>query len=383
MLSIGRLKKEILLVIISVFLTLLFCEFLFYLNDKYYFISKLNINKNQSVDNDLKDDFFEKKLNSFLLVSPYRNWKHQIKELSDKKREIKKYRNSDVPLGLPNQEMIVTAKFIDNNDILYKAKYTFDELGFRKVNPDIPYKNHKKILFLGCSFTFGEGLNDNETSAYFFQNLNKKYKVLNYGFPGYGPNDILFDLENNVKKTLGSIESVEIVIYTMLEDHIERASCSMRYCFKDERAQNRLKAPMYKMQSNGELKYYGAFKDNFPWNQIWLNLFKKSSILNSDQFQINHEKRVLTVKMLNKIKMISKKKWNVKKFIVALYPGYWSKEQAIKFKKILKEYDIEYIDFTNISINSQETDFYFPYDHHPTVAGAYLYAWMLNEKIMQ
>ena len=65
-----------------------------------------------------------------------------------------------------------------------------------------PNSNEKStdcVLFLGCSFTFGEGLEDTTTLTYYFNQLaGQKFKVLNYGFHRYSPNQVLSNIENRV-----------------------------------------------------------------------------------------------------------------------------------------------------------------------------------------
>lgn len=71
------------------------------------------------------------------------------------------------------------------------AKAHFNSDGFRGRDFSINKTNNTfRIMLLGDSFTFGHGLNDNETIGHFLEKnlstkLSKKIEVLNLGLPGY------------------------------------------------------------------------------------------------------------------------------------------------------------------------------------------------------
>jgi hypothetical protein len=55
------------------------------------------------------------------------------------------------------------------------------------------------IVFFGCSFMFGAGLNDADTLAQAFaDSLDRKERVLNLGFPGYGPQQFLSEMQSGL-----------------------------------------------------------------------------------------------------------------------------------------------------------------------------------------
>ena len=77
------------------------------------------------------------------------------------------------------------------NSLVFEAKYTFDNKGRRNTKL-YKGKKDKVALFFGDAHCFGEGLNDDETLPYYFSLSNKKYKSINYGFLGHGPNHMLY-----------------------------------------------------------------------------------------------------------------------------------------------------------------------------------------------
>lgn len=83
-------------------------------------------------------------------------------------------------------------KIVERNavdEIVYDTEYYFNEEGIRSQiqNPEA----EEVALFFGDALTFGEGLINEETMPYFFQQNNPKYQSYNYGFLGHGPGQML------------------------------------------------------------------------------------------------------------------------------------------------------------------------------------------------
>ena len=86
---------------------------------------------------------------------------------------------------------------IVGNDRVYDVTYSTDSHGFR-VTPgfDPGASIAGTIAFFGGSFVFGEGLDDNETLPYHLAaHLGFRYRIVNAGFSGYGPHQMLRLLE--------------------------------------------------------------------------------------------------------------------------------------------------------------------------------------------
>jgi hypothetical protein len=85
----------------------------------------------------------------------------------------------------------VAARRVKDNEVLYDVVYTTDEEG-RRITPDRGDKADTAVLFLGCSFTVGDGLNDQETFAWQLgEILGEKFQVYNYGISGHGAHHML------------------------------------------------------------------------------------------------------------------------------------------------------------------------------------------------
>ena len=111
------------------------------------------------------------------------------------------------------------------NEKLYDVVYTIDADGYRQV-PGFgdPEEAGAPVVFFGGSFAFGEGVNDDETLAYFFAAATDwRYPVRNLGFSGYGPHQMLRSLELGTLRDLG-YSRVDITIYEAVPDHARRAA---------------------------------------------------------------------------------------------------------------------------------------------------------------
>jgi len=84
----------------------------------------------------------------------------------------------------------------------------------------------KSILFFGCSFAFGEGLNDSETFPFqLIKDAGEKYTGRNFAFHGYETQQMLALLEDRkfVDEAVGKAQ-IKYVFYEMIPDHVKRTS---------------------------------------------------------------------------------------------------------------------------------------------------------------
>ncbi|MBM4268597.1 MAG: hypothetical protein FJ144_18630 [Deltaproteobacteria bacterium] len=104
---------------------------------------------------------------------------------------------------------------------LYDVTYTIGPDGFRPTPGD---SAAPAFVFFGCSFTFGEGVEDDETlPAQFAEALDRPANVLNLGFHGYGPHQMLRLLETDRVAPLVP-GGVVHVYYSATSGHARRAA---------------------------------------------------------------------------------------------------------------------------------------------------------------
>ena len=119
-------------------------------------------------------------------------------------------------------------KLINNEDYdiklyekVYDVIYSFYS-AFRYTKCD--KSSMDSYIFLGCSYVYGDGLNDDETLPYYFSNLyNFNKNVINCGLRGKASNSALNILNNEaflpfIKKN----SSIKHCVYSLMHDHIYR-----------------------------------------------------------------------------------------------------------------------------------------------------------------
>mgnify|MGYP006078976337 CR=1 FL=1 len=136
----------------------------------------------------------------------------------------------------------------NNDSLIFEANYSFKN-GFRTTQNDNDSSNFNISIF-GGSHLFGEGLNDNQTVAYFLnKNSNSSYNITNYAFNGYGTHQALISLE----KRLSTKKDIpKIIVYYFITEHIFRSAGNALWDTK---------GPLYEFENN-EFTYKGSFNEN-------------------------------------------------------------------------------------------------------------------------
>jgi hypothetical protein len=118
------------------------------------------------------------------------------------------------------------AKFTRSGSAIYHARYTMvtDSIGSYTFNHRIGFQNPSapspKVVFLGCSFTFGQGVNDSETLPYRVGALCNS-STLNLGSIGLGLHQVY---KIFLDKFANTNNDGRLFVYTMIPDHVLRAS---------------------------------------------------------------------------------------------------------------------------------------------------------------
>ncbi len=145
----------------------------------------------------------------------------------------------------------------------------------RRFTPQ-PTDDNKKFncLFFGCSFTFGTGVNNDQTLPYYFGQMHPEMEIYNYGIPGGSPQEtylqssrqILFD-DIPLRPT--------IIIYTFISDHLRRLKGTMNLIFRAPKWVGCL--PELEINDN-TITYKGKFEDTHPYLFSLSNLLSKSFV---------------------------------------------------------------------------------------------------------
>jgi len=144
-----------------------------------------------------------------------------------------------------------------DNKLLYQVKYTIDQHGLRMAPPPLrtPKRESDCLLFLGDSFTFGEGVRDEETMPYRVgEKIDRRYQVYNFGFLGYGPHQMLAQLQQGLVDAAIECKPA-IAIYQAIPGHVSRAA--------GLEAWDQL-GPKYAPEKGGSVVWKGRFNEETP-----------------------------------------------------------------------------------------------------------------------
>ena len=164
-------------------------------------------------------------------------------------------------------------EYLDNK-LIYKVSYSTNEYGLRRsMSGDRAKGYFGCILFYGGSFTYGEGLNDEETLPWRVDVLTgRQHRVYNFGLHGYGPHQMLASLENgHTESIVDCKDEPVVVIYTAIIDHIKRAAGLTSW---DKHG------PRYQVDSHGKAVLAGHFDETLTRGRLF-HLLDESYIFKS------------------------------------------------------------------------------------------------------
>ncbi|WP_026606338.1 SGNH/GDSL hydrolase family protein [Methylocapsa acidiphila] len=128
---------------------------------------------------------------------------------------------------------------------IYSVDYTIDANLLRRTDSN---EADPAIVFFGDSMTFGLGVNDADTLPQALaDSLDRKNRVLNLAFGGYGPQQFLRELETGIfDPVIG--RQPKLFIFMTSPWHAERSACKVSWV---------LLAPRYEVE-NGHVQFKGS-----------------------------------------------------------------------------------------------------------------------------
>jgi hypothetical protein len=153
----------------------------------------------------------------------------------------------------PARGMVGHSTEYEHGKLAYDVAYTIDSDGLRVAPPLNARAAVTSVLFLGCSFTFGEGLQDDQTLPYQVgEQSGGRYAIYNFSFHGYAPNQMLAAIESGRVQQTARIPP-RYIVYTALPDHIARVAGKIPYGKH---------SPRYRLQPDGSVQRAGHFDDD-------------------------------------------------------------------------------------------------------------------------
>ncbi|WP_428659649.1 hypothetical protein [Runella sp.] len=202
-------------------------------------------------------------------------------------------------------------------------------------------KRDKYALFFGCSFTYGDAVNDNETMPYYFQKDNVGYQAYNYGFFGYSPRHMLARLQHqDLTKQIAQKQG--FAVYTYIEDHVNRAIPSAGWIgMYDGYFPDVVESTM---QTDGVYRFVHPLKYRFG-----MMVFKskvRQHFAMDFPFAYRPKDYELTANLIKKSQEEYKKQFKNDRFYVVIYPDAVKKDSPMI--GLLKARGINVIDYRNL-----------------------------------
>ncbi len=261
---------------------------------------------------------------------------------------------------------------------IYDAVYTTDAYSRRVTPLDPPTKRAACALFFGGSYVFGEGVNDNETLPYYFGRFYRRYRPYNYGFSGYGPQQMLARLQSphfadQVEERRG------IAVYVFMRHHVARAIGDMAvYTLWGA------DMPYYTFDRRGRLVRRGSFRTGRPVVSALYGILGRSYILKF--FRVSLPPRItekhlrLTAAIIEESKSEFERQFESEGFFVVLHPAY--RAYSARLARLLRGAGVTCFDYSAWwRWRSEATTF--PADGHPNALGHYTVAKRLAEDVRE
>lgn len=263
-----------------------------------------------------------------------------------------------VPSDLGNQAtpgVHSSIKYAANNQLIYNAIYTIGDDGFR-ITPGNHSLKNERVNFFGCSFMFGEGLNDNQTLPYFVAKQSP-FLVKNFGFHGYGPHQALAILTSH-RDTSGKTN-----FFLTAPWHAERSACVPSYSTG---------SPRYYLENGKVIRdgVCGGSKSKNIFNKILRKSRLYTLISDFTKQSLSQDKQIdLYLALIEQMNVLSKER--AQDFLVGFikadedyFTGSYSNDLIVKK---LTDHGVRVVDLTLSDKNETlDSKYYIKIDKHPS-----------------
>lgn len=278
----------------------------------------------------------------------------------------------------PRPNSIVHFKKVYDHSLVYNVTYEFDQFSRRITPPGSNIPGSQFAIFLGGSFTLGEGVNQNESLPFYFGATSSEFTPYNYGFRGFGPQQVheilkQRDLNDEIPETQG------IAIYSIIDHHIARAIGSMRVTGGIGKV-----FPYFSLDSSEQLRHLGSFETGRIATQLAYDLIFKSRTLKTFEVDLppytNQEHLRLVEELIVQSSELFRKHYKDRRFYLLIYPN---SKVVTRLIAPLTKRGVSVLDFSDLVHGSQDPTLWIAHDGHPTAKLNQLVAKVLNSKIAE
>lgn len=249
-------------------------------------------------------------------------------------------------------------------NVIYQAAYTIDGFSRRAIpvtRSELP--SDRCVIFFGGSYAFGEGVDDDETLPARVAARAGRWRVYNYGRPGYGPQHMLDELSSELLSRAVKERRAKAV-YIFLHEHINRTVGTPRVAGRFGR-----RFPWYEYDRETDvLSRKGSFADR-PGRPA-----APSSVELVDYFRDFHGELTsrddagLATRVIEEAKKLFEQRFDSQGFYVLLFPGRQGGHTDYVAEH-LRASGVAVLDYRDVLKGDVDhDDFFFPHDGHPKPA---------------
>jgi len=262
-----------------------------------------------------------------------------------------------------------------NDSLTFQSTHLENGLRMVTGNPD---KSVVDVLMLGCSYTYGYGVNDDEHFTSLLQRMHPNLAFQNAGVIGYGTTQSLLQLKEAVKK-----DSIKMVVLNFSSFHFMRNTLSRKYRSHLKIGYNRSSDQVQEQMAEAQFPFLSACGDSIQyecWNEIYDNWKGREWLASVNAFQSIYDNLVddeanqigVTACMMKEMAQICKT--NGIKFQIACLN---SSPASEKLKEQVNERN-----WIDVGFSFQDTSLTnYPIDDHPSPHGHQFIADQMEEKL--
>lgn len=274
------------------------------------------------------------------------------------------YRSSRILGHTPRPNVTSGARLTVDGEVIFDYTYHTDAFR-RRITPDSVSDSprDKAVVFFGDSYTFGEGVNDDETLPNQVARLRPDLAVYNYAFSGYGPNHMLARLE--AMNTRAEVPEPRVVgVYVFIPNHVRRVIGAFSVISWSRHS------PYYLLGEDGFPTRLGSFQGERSRLTRWYDFLQGDQVFKYLALDLppwlSDKHHVLTEEIIARAAERFSTQFEGSELVVVLYPSSPEDEfSARETGKRLSMRGMRVLDYTDLLPEPAEAHFYLPWDSHP------------------
>ena len=264
------------------------------------------------------------------------------------------------PVGYrPKADCMLVGESKNINEVFYHYEAHIDEYHRRipVCGADAPAKG-QFVLFFGCSYTFGDGLSDDQTLPSLFCRHAPGVEVRNYAFGGYGAQQMFCLLSRERKMPKEVQAQTGLGLYVYIDDHLQRLRGTVFWAAA---------TPHLEIE-DGKVVWKGSFSPHTAMEKAgaWVDSFRLGALIHRTLRPIGRPSfadrdKLARVCAASKEKM--QKMFPGSDLKVVIFP---MTQTAPMMKNLLEKYGVDCLDYHSLLDTAGMTteEIFFP-DGHP------------------